>query len=132
MGKLISSEAGTIFRSQFWPESIHWLTIVERLMLLPGRHTENPLRWTQPCLRGTTNQPQTWVGRYHIELGKRFVLVLLFMNISIISDVILLIMAKTAAVGNFSLSLMSAWMVGNVPAPAKANMIELKAVSSAE
>ena len=44
-------------------------------MLLPGRHTENPLRWSQPCLRGTTNQPQTWVGRYHIELGKRFVLV---------------------------------------------------------
>ena len=54
------------------------------------------------------------------------------MNIAIISEVFLLIMAKTAAVGNFSLSLMSAWMVGNVPAPAKANMIELKAVPSAE
>ena len=50
-------------------------------MLLPGRHTENPLRWSQPCLRGTTNQRQTWVGRYHIELGKRFVLVQWFMNI---------------------------------------------------
>lgn len=36
-------------------------------------------------------------------------------------------MAKTAAVGNFSLFLMSAWMVGNVEAPAKLNIMELKA-----
>ena len=36
-------------------------------------------------------------------------------------------MATTTAFGNLSLSFMSAWMVGNVEAPAKANMIELKA-----
>ena len=37
------------------------------------------------------------------------------------------IMASTAALGNWVLSFMSAWMVGKVEAPAKANMIVLKA-----
>ena len=36
-------------------------------------------------------------------------------------------MATTTAFGNLVLSFMSAWMVGNVEAPAKANMIELNA-----
>ena len=37
------------------------------------------------------------------------------------------VMAITTALGKRDLSLMSAWMVGKVEAPAKANMIELKA-----
>ena len=37
------------------------------------------------------------------------------------------VMAITTALGNMALSLMSACIVGKVEAPAKANMIELKA-----
>ena len=36
-------------------------------------------------------------------------------------------MATTTAFGNLVLSFMSAWMVGNVEAPANANIIELNA-----
>ena len=36
-------------------------------------------------------------------------------------------MPKTAAAGNFSLFLISVWMVGNVEAPEKLNIIEQKA-----
>ena len=41
----------------------------------------------------------------------------------------LLIIEKTAALGNSDLFLMSAWIVGKVEAPAKANITELKAES---
>ena len=41
------------------------------------------------------------------------------------------IIAMTAALGNCVLSFMSAWMVGKVEAPAKANRIELNAVTRA-
>ena len=39
-----------------------------------------------------------------------------------------IVMAITTAFGNNDFSFISAWMVGKVEAPAKANMIELKAL----
>ena len=94
-------------------------TLSLRNLTAPSQRESTTLPAT---LSPSSHHPATDIGRYmrHRTEGRRRLS-------QLTPNSLLLIMEKTAALGKSVLSLMSAWMVGKTEAPAKLNMIELKA-----